>query len=154
MTAAFSELSEPLTGKKCADRFNKLIKEHWASQKPRENMTGTDDEDAGTDVEIMDDICEVHDDTREEHDAGAAKKRSAETGLMEAGKRMRNTAMASGSKKARTAGEDEDDENYLQLVKREATNALHLQLEVLLQALLNHPGDEASVIVPRRTKKN
>lgn len=64
-SSVFSDIARLLTGKKCADHFDKLVKDHCCQRKAKDNMTGTDDESFMQKTILMDDLCEILDDARD-----------------------------------------------------------------------------------------
>lgn len=90
-----------LSGKKCSDRFGKLVREHRVTRMDKEVQNGTEDENFNEEIHILDDMCDFIDDARDDHESAAEKKTQTEDGIVTAGKNMCTLAMERGIKKAR-----------------------------------------------------
>lgn len=106
--STFASVKHLLTGKKCADRFDRLLKEHRIAREQNKNRSGTDDEEVSDKTQILDDICDFIDDAKENFQSAAAKKRDEQATLVSAGQMLRQRAMQRGPRRKRKSDSTND----------------------------------------------
>lgn len=121
--STFSPVKHLITAKKCADRFDRLVKEHRVAMEQNKTKTGTDDEVVSERTQILDDIIEFVDDAKENYQSAAAKKKDLMDTLVAAGQQMRQNAMVRGprGKKRVSLEGDADREGSQENAARGAT---------------------------------
>lgn len=96
LSSIFAPVKHLLNGKKCADRFDRLVKEHRVRREQDKNKTGTDDEVVSERTQILDDIIDFVYDAKENYQSAASKKRDLLDTLVAAGQEIRQNAMTRG----------------------------------------------------------